>query len=60
MTADILIVDDESDIRNLIDGILSDEGYKTAQAENANQVFELIKQKKFSLVILDIWLQNSE
>lgn len=60
MTADILIVDDEADIRNLIDGILDDEGYKTAQAENAAQVFELIKQKKFSLVILDIWLQNSE
>lgn len=60
MTADILIVDDEADIRNLIDGILNDEGYKTAQAENAAQVFELIKQKKFSLVILDIWLQNSE
>lgn len=60
MTADILIVDDEADIRNLIDGILDDEGYKTAQAENAEQVFELIKHKKFSLVILDIWLQNSE
>lgn len=60
MTAEILIVDDEADIRNLIDGILDDEGYKTAQAENAEQVFELIKHKKFSLVILDIWLQNSE
>ncbi len=60
MPADILIVDDEADIRNLIDGILDDEGYKTAQAENAEQVFELIKHKKFSLVILDIWLQNSE
>lgn len=60
MTAEILIVDDEADIRNLIDGILDDEGYKTAQAENAEQVFSLIKQKRFSLVILDIWLQNSE
>lgn len=60
MTAEILIVDDEADIRNLIEGILDDEGYKTAQAETAEQVFELIKRKKFSLVILDIWLQNSE
>lgn len=60
MTAEILIVDDEADIRNLIDGILEDEGYKTAQAENAEQAFERIKSKKFSLVILDIWLQNSE
>ncbi len=60
MTADILIVDDETDIRNLIDGILQDEGYKTAQAENAEQAFAKIKAKKFSLVVLDIWLQNSE
>lgn len=60
MTAEILIVDDEADIRNLIEGILDDEGYKAAQAETAEQVFELIKRKKFSLVILDIWLQNSE
>jgi two-component system nitrogen regulation response regulator NtrX len=60
MTAEILIVDDEADIRNLIEGILNDEGYKTEQAENAERVFDLIKHKKFSLVILDIWLQNSE
>lgn len=60
MSADILIVDDEADIRNLIDGILEDEGYKTAQASNAEQVFAHIQKKKFSLVILDIWLQNSE
>ncbi len=60
MSADILIVDDESDIRNLIDGILQDEGYKTAQAENAEQAFDKIKAKKFSLVVLDIWLQKSE
>lgn len=60
MTADILIVDDESDIRNLICGILEDEGYKTAQAENAEQVFDRTASRKFSLVVLDIWLQNSE
>lgn len=60
MPADILIVDDEADIRNLIKGILEDEGYATAQAENIKQVFERLAEKQFQLVILDIWLQNSE
>lgn len=60
MSSDILIVDDESDIRNLIAGILEDEGYKTAQAENAAKAFEQLNSRSFSMVVLDIWLQNSE
>lgn len=60
MADSILVVDDEADIRNLVQGILEDEGYKITQAENSTQVFELVKSKHFSLVILDIWLQNSE
>lgn len=59
-TADILIVDDETDIRTLIQGILEDEGYKTRQAENARQVFEHLQTAPASLIILDVWLQNSE
>lgn len=58
--ADILIVDDEADIRFLIQGILEDEGYATRQAENARQVFEQLQSSLPSLVILDVWLQNSE
>ncbi len=60
MTAHILIIDDEADIRNLIAGILEDEGYKTAQAENAAKAFVQLSAQRFSMVILDIWLQNSE
>lgn len=60
MSSDILIIDDEADIRNLIAGILEDEGYKTAQAENATKAFEHLRARNFSMVVLDIWLQNSE
>lgn len=60
MSNDILIVDDESDIRRLIQGILEDEGYKTRTAENATQAYKAIKEAPPALVILDIWLQGSE
>ncbi|HNQ92410.1 MAG TPA: sigma-54 dependent transcriptional regulator [Alphaproteobacteria bacterium] len=58
--ANILIVDDEADIRSLIVGILEDEGYGTGQAENAAQVYDALGKKNYSLVVLDIWLKNSE
>lgn len=58
--ANILIVDDEADIRSLIVGILEDEGYGTGQAENASQVYEALGKKNYGLVVLDIWLKNSE
>lgn len=58
--AEILIVDDETDIRTLIQGILEDEGYKTRQAENAKQVFEQLSASPVNLIVLDVWLQNSE
>lgn len=60
MAKDILIVDDEADIRNLIQGILEDEGYTTRQAGTAKQAFAAITERAPSLVILDVWLQNSE
>lgn len=58
--ADILIVDDESDIRNLIQGILEDEGYNIRQAGNAKHAYEKLSERVPDLVILDIWLQYSE
>ncbi|HRK97231.1 MAG TPA: sigma-54 dependent transcriptional regulator [Alphaproteobacteria bacterium] len=58
--ADILIVDDEADIRSLIVGILEDEGYGTGQAESASQVYNALSKRSFGLVVLDIWLKNSE
>ena len=60
MAHDILIVDDEPDIRDLIEGILADEGYETRQAANSDQALAAFKLRRPSLVILDIWLQNSK
>lgn len=60
MSADILIVDDEQDIRNLVQGILEDEGYKTRTAANSSAAYETIDERIPDLIILDIWLQGSE
>jgi two-component system, NtrC family, nitrogen regulation response regulator NtrX len=60
MAHDILIVDDETDIRRLIAGILQDEGYGTREAADGRSALEALKARRPSLVILDVWLQNSE
>src|SRR3546814_9465129 len=59
MANDILIVDDEADIRMLITGILQDEGYDTCDAGNSDSALDLLRQRRPSLVVLDIWLENS-
>src|SRR3546814_20598649 len=59
MANDILIGDDEADIRMLIAGILEDEGYDARSAANAREALDAIRRRMPSLVILDIWLQNS-
>ena len=59
MAHDILIVDDEPDIRAVIEGVLSDEGYETRQAQNSDTALAQFRARRPSLVILDIWLQNS-
>jgi len=56
----ILIVDDEADIRRLIRGILEDEGYDVLEAENSKEALSVFETKKPDLAILDIWLQGSE
>ncbi|WP_149535624.1 nitrogen assimilation response regulator NtrX [Siccirubricoccus phaeus] len=60
MAHEILIVDDEPDIRAQIEGILSDEGYETRQAGNSDQALAAFKQRRPSMVVLDIWLQGSK
>lgn len=60
MAADILIVDDEADIRELISGILQDEGFETRLAHNSDAALAEIMQRRPSLVVLDIWLQGSK
>ena len=59
MAHDILIVDDENDIRALIAGILEDEGYTTRQAGTADEAIKAMQSRRPSLAILDIWLQGS-
>jgi two-component system nitrogen regulation response regulator NtrX len=59
MAHDILIVDDEDDIRMLISGILKDEGYATREAADGQGALDAIRARQPSLVILDIWLQGS-
>lgn len=59
MALDILIVDDEEDIRDLVAGVLEDEGYAARTAANADAVFEALNERRPSLVLLDVWLQGS-
>ncbi|HEX7006251.1 MAG TPA: sigma-54 dependent transcriptional regulator [Alphaproteobacteria bacterium] len=59
MAHDILIVDDEADIRMSVSGTLSDEGYHTRVAESAETALEALRTRRPHLVILDIWLQGS-
>ena len=59
MARDILIVDDEADIRMLIAGILHDEGHGTREAADSDAALEALATRRPGLVILDIWLQNS-
>lgn len=60
MPTDILIVDDEEDIRRLIQGILEDEGYAVRQAATVEQAWDRISEKPPALAILDIWLKQGD
>jgi two-component system nitrogen regulation response regulator NtrX len=60
MAHDVLVVDDEADIRMLMCGILKDEGYETREAGNSAQALTAIRSRQPALVVLDIWLQGSE
>lgn len=59
MALDILIVDDEEDIRELVAGVLDDEGYETRTAANADEALDALHARRPSLVLLDVWLQGS-
>ncbi|MEI9851765.1 MAG: sigma-54 dependent transcriptional regulator [Sphingomonas sp.] len=59
MSLDILVVDDERDIRELVAGVLEDEGYETRGAADSDAAFEAIAERRPSLVLLDVWLQGS-
>ena len=59
MAIDVLVVDDEADIRELIAGLLEDEGYAPRTAADSDEVGRAVRDRLPSLVILDIWLQGS-
>ena len=59
MAHDILIVDDEADIRELIGGLLEDEGFVVRYASDADGALDAIRQRKPMLAVLDVWLQGS-
>src|ERR1051326_4582125 len=56
---EILIVDDEEDIRDLIAGILRDEGFETRVAADGEGACAAVRARRPHLVVLDIWLQGS-
>jgi len=60
MSSDILIVDDEADIRELVAGILQDEGHGTRTAKNSDEALAAVAARRPNLVFLDIWLQGSK
>ncbi|MEO7827514.1 MAG: response regulator, partial [Allosphingosinicella sp.] len=60
MALDILIVDDEHDIRDLVSGVLEDEGYSCRTAANSGEALQALADRRPSLLLLDVWLQGSK
>jgi two-component system nitrogen regulation response regulator NtrX len=58
MASDILVVDDEADIRELVAGILTDEGHGVRTAADSEQALAAIRARKPALLVLDIWMQG--
>ena len=60
MALEILVVDDEHDIRDLVAGVLTDEGYVCRTAGDSTSALAAIDDRRPSLVLLDVWLHGSE
>ncbi|MDG1436842.1 MAG: sigma-54 dependent transcriptional regulator [Rickettsiaceae bacterium] len=60
MALDVLIIDDEADIRDIISHILKEEGFGSRSAAGSEQAFKAIEEKTPNAIILDIWLQGSD
>jgi len=60
MALDILVVDDEQDIRDLVAGVLEDEGYEARVAPDSSAALAALRERRPSLVLLDVWLQGSQ
>src|ERR687891_2264934 len=59
MALEVLVVDDEADIRELVAGVLEDEGYAVRSAADSTSALDAIDERRPSLVLLDVWLQGS-
>src|SRR6185369_346361 len=59
MALEVLVVDDEADIRELVSGVLEDEGYAVRVAADSSQTLDAIEDRRPSMVLLDVWLQGS-
>src|SRR3982750_3337097 len=59
MALEVLVVDDEADIRDLVSGVLEDEGYSVRTAADSTSALDAIEERRPSLVLLDVWLQGS-
>ena len=60
MALEVLVVDDEADIRDLVSGVLEDEGYAVRSAADSTQTLDAIEERRPSMVLLDVWLQGSK
>jgi two-component system, NtrC family, nitrogen regulation response regulator NtrX len=60
MALEVLVVDDEADIRDLVSGVLEDEGYSVRTAADSTQTLEAVDERRPSMVLLDVWLQGSK
>src|SRR4051794_878285 len=60
MALEVLVVDDEADIRDLVSGVLEDEGYTVRVAADSTQTLEAVEERRPSMVLLDVWLQGSK
>ncbi len=60
MALEVLVVDDEADIRDLVSGVLEDEGYSVRSAADSSGALDAIDDRRPSLVLLDVWLQGSK
>src|SRR4028118_776479 len=59
MALEVLVVDDEADIRELVSGVLEDEGYAVRTAADSTQTLDAVEDRRPSMVLLDVWLQGS-
>jgi two-component system, NtrC family, nitrogen regulation response regulator NtrX len=56
----ILIVDDESGIRQSLKGVLEDEGYKASVADSGEACLDTLRKRSFDVVLLDVWLPGMD